>query len=194
MEETLSTLDYALRAKSIQNKPELNQRMTRNALVKEYVLLIDRLKADLAATREKNGIFISEESWQEMTASQELKDTEAQEARKQVDILEGQLRHVREEFEQVMALLMRKDGELTETKEKLRQKETELDTTKGQLEVVKGAFDEEVVVRQAYQESEAALDGVATGLKGVAHQTVDELGRLHGKLGKLAALPDPEDR
>ena len=29
MEETLFTLDYALRAKSIRNKPELNQRMTR---------------------------------------------------------------------------------------------------------------------------------------------------------------------
>ena len=30
IEETLSTLDYALWAKSIRNKPELNQRMTKN--------------------------------------------------------------------------------------------------------------------------------------------------------------------
>src|SRR5579863_1482937 len=29
MEETLSTLDYAIRAKSIRNRPEINQRMTR---------------------------------------------------------------------------------------------------------------------------------------------------------------------
>jgi kinesin family member 11 len=47
MEETLSTLDYALRAKSIRNKPEINQRMTRNGLLKEYIGEIDRLKADL---------------------------------------------------------------------------------------------------------------------------------------------------
>jgi kinesin family member 11 len=47
LEETLSTLDYAIRAKAIKNKPELNQRMTKNGLLKEYVAEIDRLKLDL---------------------------------------------------------------------------------------------------------------------------------------------------
>jgi hypothetical protein len=48
-----STLDYALRAKSIKNKPELNQCMTRNSLLKENVSEIENLKADLYAAREK---------------------------------------------------------------------------------------------------------------------------------------------
>jgi hypothetical protein len=52
MEETLSTLDYAFRAKSIHNKPEVDQRMTRNAL-KEYVAEIERLKAEVLAARER---------------------------------------------------------------------------------------------------------------------------------------------
>ena len=184
MEETLSTLDYAIRAKSIKNKPEVNQRMTRNALLKEYVAEIERLKADVLAAREKNGIFLSEERWQEMNAEQELRDTEMQEAKKQVEIVESQLRNLREEFEQSMALLMRRDGELKEAKEKLQKRETELKATEGKLEVVKGALEEEVVVRQAHQEGETVLDGVATGLKTVAHQSVDDLGRLFGKLGK----------
>ena len=47
LEETYSTLDYAIRAKSIRNKPEINQRMTRNSLLKEYIALIENLKADL---------------------------------------------------------------------------------------------------------------------------------------------------
>jgi kinesin family protein 11 len=47
MEETLSTLDYAIRAKTIRNKPEVNQRMTKGALIKEYVVELERLKADL---------------------------------------------------------------------------------------------------------------------------------------------------
>lgn len=108
MEETLSTLDYAIRAKSIRNKPEVNQRMTRNALLKEYVAEIERLKADVLAAREKNGIFFSEETWQQMSAEQELKDTEVQESKKQIEIMESQLRNVREEFEQAIALLMRR--------------------------------------------------------------------------------------
>ncbi|KAI0093923.1 P-loop containing nucleoside triphosphate hydrolase protein [Irpex rosettiformis] len=188
MEETLSTLDYAIRAKSIRNKPELNQRMTRNALLKEYVGEIERLKADLLAAREKNGIFFSEETWQQMTAEQELKDTEMQEARKQVAIIESQLRNVREEFEQSIALLTKRDGELKETKEKLQKTETNLVVTEGELKNTKGALEEEMVVRQAYQENETMLDGVATGLKSVAHQSVSDLGRLFGKLERKTSV------
>lgn len=47
MEETLSTLDYAVRAKTIRNKPEVNQKMTKGALIREYVNEMERLKQDL---------------------------------------------------------------------------------------------------------------------------------------------------
>ena len=33
-QETLSTLDYAFRAKNIQNKPEINQKLTKKALLR----------------------------------------------------------------------------------------------------------------------------------------------------------------
>jgi kinesin family protein 11 len=47
MDETLSTLDYANKAKSIHNQPQVNQMMTKKALIKEYVDTIERLKSDL---------------------------------------------------------------------------------------------------------------------------------------------------
>ncbi|RHZ75299.1 hypothetical protein Glove_216g206 [Diversispora epigaea] len=62
-EETLSTLDYAHRAKNIQNKPVVNQRVTKKALIKEYICEIERLKADLTAAREKNGVYIAKEEF-----------------------------------------------------------------------------------------------------------------------------------
>ncbi|OBZ75573.1 Kinesin-like protein bimC [Grifola frondosa] len=188
MEETLSTLDYAIRAKSIRNRPEVNQRMSRNALLKEYVAEIERLKADVLATREKNGIFFSGETWTQMTAEQELRETEIQEARKQVGIVESQLRSVREEFEQSIALLMKRDGELRETREKLKEAEGELVVKESQLKAVKTAFEEEVVVRNAYQESEGALDGVASSLKKVAKESIGDLGRLFSKLERKTAI------
>lgn len=43
----MSTLDYASRAKNIRNKPEVNQRMTKKELIKEYIHEIERLKSDL---------------------------------------------------------------------------------------------------------------------------------------------------
>lgn len=188
MEETLSTLDYAIRAKSIRNRPEVNQRMTRNSLLKEYVAEIERLKADVLAAREKNGIILPEERWNQIMAEQELHETEMQEARKQVDIVESQLRNVREEFEQSIALLMKRDGELKETKEKLQATEGELQVTETQLKVTKGALEEEVVVRQAHQLTEGKLDTVASGLKKVAQESLNDLGRLHNKLGMSSSI------
>ncbi|XP_050543316.1 kinesin-like protein KIF11 isoform X2 [Daktulosphaira vitifoliae] len=66
VEETLSTLDYASRAKSIKNKPEVNQKFTKKALIKEYTDEIEKLKRDLCATRDKNGVYVAEENYNDM--------------------------------------------------------------------------------------------------------------------------------
>lgn len=183
MEETLSTLDYALRAKSIRNKPEVNQRMTRNGLLKEYIGEIERLKNDLLAAREKNGIFFSEESWNQLNAEQELRQTELQEAKKQIDIIESQMRAVREEFEQSVGLLMKRDEELKVTRGKLEKTTATLGHITGQLEETKVALDEEVVVRQAHQDTEEKLNRVAEELKNIAAESLHDIGELFKKLG-----------
>ncbi|PKA49035.1 125 kDa kinesin-related protein [Apostasia shenzhenica] len=54
LEETLSTLDYAHRAKNIKNKPEINQKMMKSAMIKDLYSEIDQV----FAAREKNGIYI----------------------------------------------------------------------------------------------------------------------------------------
>jgi kinesin family protein 11 len=63
LEETLSTLDYAHRAKNIKNKPEVNQRMMKSAVIKDLYSEIDRLKQEVFAAREKNGIYIPRERY-----------------------------------------------------------------------------------------------------------------------------------
>lgn len=186
MEETLSTLDYAMRAKSIRNKPEVNQRMTRNALLKEYVVEIERLKADVLAAREKNGIFFSEETWNQLSAEQELRQTEMEEAKKQVEIVESQMRSVREEFEQSIALLMKRDKELGETKERLKETKGELVVNERALKFTKVALEEETVVRQTYQNNEEKLDGVAGGLKQVVVESIQDVGGLFDKIRKYS--------
>ncbi|CAN1134073.1 Kinesin-like protein KIN-5C [Linum perenne] len=63
LEETLSTLDYAHRAKHIRNKPEVNQKMMKSTLIKDLYGEIDRLKAEVYATREKNGVYIPKDRY-----------------------------------------------------------------------------------------------------------------------------------
>lgn len=66
LEETMSTLEYANRAKNIQNKPEINQKLTKKTVLKEYTEEIDRLKRDLMAARDKNGVYLAEETYNQM--------------------------------------------------------------------------------------------------------------------------------
>jgi kinesin family protein 11 len=63
LEETLSTLDYAHRAKNITNRPEINQKLTKKALMREYTEEIERLRRDVQAAREKSGFYIAEENY-----------------------------------------------------------------------------------------------------------------------------------
>lgn len=192
MEETLSTLEYAIRAKSIRNRPEVNQRMTRNSLLKEYVAEIEQLKADVLAAREKNGIFFSEDTWNQMSIEHELTKTEMEEAKRQIEIVEGHLKGVREEYEESMKLLMEREGELKETRERLDETEGVLKVKKEELKMTRNALAEEVMVRKAYQENEVGLDEVAQGLKVVAEEGVSDINALLAKLCTLA-IPSIHD-
>ena len=163
--------------------------MNRNSLLKEYVAEIEHLKADLLAAREKNGIFFSEETWNRLSAEQELRETELMEAKKQVEIVENQMRNVRDEFDESIALLKRREEELQDTKAKLEKTENSLNVQEKELRRVMNAYEEEVVVRQAHQATEISLDGIASGLKKVVTQSLRDINELFDKLGEPEYLP-----
>ncbi|KIJ44067.1 hypothetical protein M422DRAFT_228691 [Sphaerobolus stellatus SS14] len=187
IEETLSTLEYALRAKSIRNKPEINQRLTKNALLKEYINEIERLKSDLVAAREKSGIWVSQEHWDEMSVKNEERDALILEAKREAIIMESQLRSVREEFELSMVLLQKRDTELAETKETLESTSQTLQLKEEELDVVKSTLQEEMVVRQAHQATEVALDQVATQLKTTLDISMRDIQALFEKIARQAS-------
>jgi kinesin family protein 11 len=184
VEETLSTLDYALRARSIRTKPELNQRVMRNALLKDYVAEIDRLKADLRASKEKDGIFVSDLRWNQMETDLEMARTERDEARKDVEIGKNRERSLKEEFDFGMDRLRKTEAVVEDLRHRLVVTKDELQVTKGELQKTTGALEDEVVVTAAYQDNERALDGVAGELKKVVEENSTDLSGLYDKLGK----------
>ncbi|XP_006831510.1 PREDICTED: kinesin-like protein KIF11 [Chrysochloris asiatica] len=94
LEETLSTLEYAHRAKNIMNKPEVNQKLTKKALIKEYTEEIERLKRDLAAAREKNGVYISEENFRAMNGKLTVQEEQILELIEKIGAVEEELSRV----------------------------------------------------------------------------------------------------
>ncbi|KAF7728115.1 kinesin-like protein Klp8 [Apophysomyces ossiformis] len=74
-DEIISTLDYASRAKNIRNRPEANQPINRNSFIKDLEMKIERLKSDLKASYDKNGVYMSHKSYEALKdENQHLKD------------------------------------------------------------------------------------------------------------------------
>jgi len=75
-EETLSTLDYAHRAKNITNKPEVNQKISKKEKLLEYHNEIDKLRQELQTAREKDGVFLPKATYEEQLKCKERQDME----------------------------------------------------------------------------------------------------------------------
>ncbi len=72
LEETISTLDYAFRAKNIRNKPQLNSLFNKEMLLREFTAEIEKLKSELITTRQRNGVYLSNEAYEEMTVQKRV--------------------------------------------------------------------------------------------------------------------------
>lgn len=200
MEETLSTLDYAIRAKSIRNRPEINAHLTKAGLLKEYMGDIDRLKGELMAAREKNGIYIPEEQWKEMHDNQAKMKSEYDEAVMRANAITVELNSRKREFDEVSTKFLATVDELALAREAERQLGVMIEETKAELEVSRIKLEEEKVVSEAYQAGEQRVGQVAEDLKQVATESVSDVGGLFDKLGKLlqdsigSASADPPAR
>ncbi|ORY78012.1 kinesin motor domain-domain-containing protein [Leucosporidium creatinivorum] len=182
-DETISTLDYALRAKTIQNRPEVNQRMTKNILLGQYATEIERLKADLLAAREKNGIFFSSASWAELAAEQEARRLALEESKKLLEINEAQLDSSRDQFEQSMRLLGTREEELRKVGVELEGKRSEVRGLLEEVEKGQKALEEEGWLREAFERSRS-------GWKGAAGEAIGDVDGLRAKLGELISMPE----
>jgi kinesin family member 11 len=91
LEETLSTLDYAHKAKSIRNKPEINQKLIKKALIKEYTEENENLKRQLQAARDKTGIFLPEDMHAAMEAKLVSQKDEIREMTQRIAMLNEEL-------------------------------------------------------------------------------------------------------
>lgn len=99
LDETLSTLEYANRAKNIKNKPQVNQSMSKKLLLKEYIQEIERLRNDLNATRNKNGVYLTNENWESTLAESESRRIQVDEQKLRIDVLEDQIKKLKANFE-----------------------------------------------------------------------------------------------
>ncbi|GAA5985308.1 hypothetical protein JCM10908_002615 [Rhodotorula pacifica] len=170
-EETASTLTYAHQAKSIQNRPEVNQRVSRNVVLNQFATEIARLQADLQAARGHEGVYVSKETWDSLeTGRQNYDDT-----KQRLEIAESQLQTTRDQFEQNFRLLSTREDQLRKVQEELALVKAELNVTKTELAETKMSLAEQQVLRDAYESSREGWKEAAS----------DALGDVEGLRAKL---------
>ncbi|PVD30020.1 hypothetical protein C0Q70_09281 [Pomacea canaliculata] len=184
LEETLSTLDYAHRAKNITNRPEINQRLTKRALLKEYNEEIERLRRDLQAAREKNGIYIAEENYvamQNKIAQQE----------DNIASLEDRIACLTDEMNKLSELFTDTKKELDVTTEKLaitsgnlEKATTVLDNTKHCLRETEKDRDAHVYLLSEHVKTETHLYSEASELLATTKSSIGDVEGLHAKLDR----------
>uniref|UniRef100_A0A3P8T4T1 Kinesin-like protein n=1 Tax=Amphiprion percula TaxID=161767 RepID=A0A3P8T4T1_AMPPE len=133
LEETLSTLEYASRAKNIMNKPEVNQKLTKRTLIKEYTEEIERLKRDLAATRDKNGVYLSAENYESMVGQITSHEEQIVEYTDKIAAMEEEIKKVTELFEESKTRLEQCTVDLDDKQQRLEETSRDLQQTKEKL-------------------------------------------------------------
>nr|XP_010937758.1 kinesin-like protein KIN-5A [Elaeis guineensis] len=123
LEETLSTLDYAHRAKNIKNKPEVNQKMMKSAMIKDLYSEIDRLKQEVYAAREKNGIYIPRDRYLHEEAEKKAMTEKIERLELELDSKDKQLIGLQELYNSQQLLSAELSDKLEKTQKKLEDTE-----------------------------------------------------------------------
>jgi kinesin family protein 11 len=184
LEETLSTLDYAHRAKNIRNKPEVNQKLTKRALIRDYVNQIERLKSDLLATREKNGIFMSPDSYNSLVNENQGNKTQLDEVAKVMEAKKEEFKQLQQLFQEKSDLLGATSLKLDEAMDDLEKKKQDLEDLLNQTRELQLKLMEQEYLTKAHAETEENLNKLASGLVQTLTSSANDIEGLHEKIGE----------
>ena len=188
MEETLSTLDYAHRAKNICNKPEVNQKMSKSAKLKEYTEEIEKLRKDLIASREKNGVFLDNARYQDMISQIEMGNQEMAEKINAIKGMTEEMAKLEELFEEVSSELKEKETDLNAANSQLQETEETLEATKIVLRKTAQEKEEQTHLVEKHVETESKLKDQAKKLMETADMSSKDLKHIHDKMDRLKKL------
>ncbi|KAK4096107.1 kinesin-domain-containing protein [Parathielavia hyrcaniae] len=188
LEETISTLDYAFRAKNIRNKPQLNALTSKKTLLRDFTIEIERLRAELIATRQRNGVYLSNDMYEELTVQNESRRILTEEQAAKIETLETNLKNKLQELLSVTSNLMGLKKEHEGTQARFDETKEVLDQTEIVLAATKKALAEETHLRKAHQATEEQLAVVGGDLLSKLERAVGDIDGLHAKNDRRSDL------
>lgn len=188
LEETISTLDYAFRAKNIRNKPQVNQMINKKTLLKEFTFEIEKLKSELIATRQRNGVYLTNESYEEMTVESESRRILSEEQGDKIETMEANLRNKVQDLYSLTSNFMNLKREHESTRATLDDTKTVLEQAEFVIAETRQSLAEEAMLRKAHEHTEGELVEVGTELISTLDRTVSDVGGLYSKIRRKSNL------
>ena len=128
VEETLSTLEYATKAKDIKNKPKLGTIVTKDILLKSITLELAKVRSDLFATRDKDGIYMNQEHYKQLTSEIGNYKSEIEGLRQTIETLTRGNQSLVTERHRLSQTVESQTGEISSLRDHIELLETELNS------------------------------------------------------------------
>lgn len=187
LEETLSTLEYASKAKSIRNKPQLGSLVSKTTLLKEWSDDYIKLRRDWEATRKKTGVYLTEDHYKELMAENAERKLRIEEQERKVVALDSQIRMTRDDLETTKSQLHDIRRQLSSTTKNLSETITNLATKEEELESAKSNLFTETQLKEAHATTEHELQNIATELITKLDKSMEDINTLQGRLAQASS-------
>jgi len=157
-------------------------------VIKEYVKEIKELKELLVATRNKDGVYLPADRFEEMNEEIADKGERITELEDLIEHKEKELEELKQIFDSTVDELNTTNADLKETKATLATTTEELDTTKNVLEDTQEKLEEEKVVVQEHTTTEEEVQRQGSILIKRLEESISDVGGLHDKIGEILLI------
>ena len=162
--------------------------ISRKTLLRDFTTEIEKLKCELTATRQRNGIYLTAGNYEEITEESESRRILGEEQKAKIETMEANLRNKVQELFTLTSSFnsLKKDNDSTnqildDTKEVLEKTEFVLKNTKQKLA-------EENTLRKSHQSTEEKLNDIGGQLISTLERTVADNEGLHSKIHRNSDL------
>jgi len=182
VEETLSTLEYAYRAKNIKNKPVTNGKTPKSVFMKELQNEIERLQSDLIATREKNGVYMSKNNYDAEQNAHTASRRRAEELECKLASAQAEHDKVARMFEKTKKSLLQLKEEHAGVEAQLGEARDTLGATTSELRETKKSVAEKDYLLGEFEKSHAGLSSATNRMAKDLIAAKDEATKLFDKI------------
>ncbi|URD89170.1 KISc [Musa troglodytarum] len=184
LEETLSTLDYAHRAKNIKNRPEVNQKLMKSTLIKDLYGEIDRLKAEVYAAREKVGVYIPKERYYQEESERKAMAEQIEQMSVVIETGQKRLDDLQGKYDAELEHSVELNQKLLATEKQLEHTSKLLGSATEELKQAKYALTEKDYIILQQRKAENALAHQASVLRSDLEKSVQDNASLYSKIAR----------